>query len=304
MPRAAASTSGERISASPTSTASTPAAASSSSCSGRLNPDSATTSAWPSMRTSNSNVRRVSTSSVRRSRLLIPMIAGRTGSIASAASSSRSSWTSTSALSPSPLASAMQRGQLAGRQRGDDQEDRVGPGRRRLVHLVGVDDEVLAQQRQGAGAARGARDRRASRRSSAFGEDRERRGAAPLVGPRRRPRGRDRPGSARPRGSGACARRSATARGARGRPGTSGHRPRRRVPPRRARARRSGVARRRSATCSRVAAMMGSSRFTAPRELVRALSRTARARRPPRRRRSPARPRARPARASPAPPPA
>ena len=39
-------------------------------------------------------------------------------------------------------------------ERGDDQQDRVGAGHRRLVDLVGVDDEVLAQDRQRAGRAR------------------------------------------------------------------------------------------------------------------------------------------------------
>ena len=93
--------SGERISASPTSTACTPARSSSSSSSRVLKPDSATTVASSRTRGSSSNVRAVSTTSVVRSRLLIPMISA---SIAFAASSSRSSWTSTSTASPSPCA--------------------------------------------------------------------------------------------------------------------------------------------------------------------------------------------------------
>ena len=49
---------------------------------------------------------------------------------------------------------AVQRGQVVVVERGDDEQDRVGAGHRRLVHLVGVDDEVLAQDRQRAGRAR------------------------------------------------------------------------------------------------------------------------------------------------------
>jgi hypothetical protein len=41
----------------------------------------------------------------------------------------------------------VKRGQRRGRQRGGDQQDRVGAGRRRLVELVGVDYEVLAEDR-------------------------------------------------------------------------------------------------------------------------------------------------------------
>ncbi len=46
-----------------------------------------------------------------------------------------------------------QRGQLGIVQRGDDQQDAVGAQHARLVHLVGVDDEILAQHRQRAGFA-------------------------------------------------------------------------------------------------------------------------------------------------------
>ena len=122
----------------------------------------------------------MSTSRVLRSRLLIPMISAPSSS---ATFSSRSSWTSTSALSPSSPRLAVQRAQLLRRQRGDDQQDRVGPGGVGLVHLVGVDDEVLAQQREG--SSRGARWRRSSRRAAEagpLGQDRERGGAAAFVG--------------------------------------------------------------------------------------------------------------------------
>jgi hypothetical protein len=48
---------------------------------------------------------------------------------------------------------AAQAGQLGPPERGDDQQHRIGAGDRRLVELVAVDDEVLAQDRQVAGAA-------------------------------------------------------------------------------------------------------------------------------------------------------
>ena len=55
---------------------------------------------------------------------------------------------------------AQQLEEVVGIERGDDQQDRVGPRGRRLVELVGVDDEVLAQHRQV--ASRPARARRSS----------------------------------------------------------------------------------------------------------------------------------------------
>ena len=70
-------------------------------------------------------------------------------------------------------------------ERGDDQQDRVGAGRRGLVDLVGVDDEVLAQDRQRAGRARLAQVVERAAEVRALGEDRQRRGAAALVGARR-----------------------------------------------------------------------------------------------------------------------
>jgi hypothetical protein len=76
----------------------------------------------------------------------------------------------------------VQRGELVGLQRGDDEQDRVGAGDRRLVHLVGVDHEVLAQDRQG---RRGAGLLEVGERAAevrALGEDRPRGGAAALVG--------------------------------------------------------------------------------------------------------------------------
>ena len=106
-------------------------------------------------------------------------------------------------------------GEVVGVERGDDQQDRVGAGRRRLVELVGVDDEVLAQDRQARSPRAPRAGRRASRRSGGLGEDRQRRGAAALVG-LRRCRSTVAPSRivAGATASGACARRSARCPGA------------------------------------------------------------------------------------------
>ena len=89
-------------------------------------------------------------------------------------------------------------------ERGDDQQHRVGAGGARLVQLVGVDDEVLAQHRQRAGGAGGAqvleravevgllgehetrrRRRRARRRATSSAHDRRRSRSDPAEGERR-----------------------------------------------------------------------------------------------------------------------
>ena len=93
-----------------------------------------------------------------------------------------SSWTSTSTSRSSAARLAVQRAEVACVERGDDQQHRVGAGRRRLVHLVGVDDEVLAQDRQRAGRARLAQVVERAAEVRALGEDRQRRRAAALVG--------------------------------------------------------------------------------------------------------------------------
>ena len=81
-------------------------------------------------------------------------------------SSSSSSWTSTSTSRSSSRASRVQRARASlALERGDDQQDRVGAGDRRLVELVAVDDEVLAQDRQVASPRAPRAGRRASRRS-------------------------------------------------------------------------------------------------------------------------------------------
>ena len=75
--------------------------------------------------------------------------------------------------------------ELARLERGDDQQHRVGAGGRRLVQLVGVDDEVLAQDRQRASPRAPRAGRRASRRSAAPR-------SGPTAPPRRRARRRRR----------------------------------------------------------------------------------------------------------------
>ena len=64
----------------------------------------------------------------------------------------------------------------------DDQQHRVGAVHRRLVELVGVDDEVLADDRQAAGGAGRAQVLQRAAEVRLVGEHRERRRAAALVG--------------------------------------------------------------------------------------------------------------------------
>ena len=103
-------------------------------------------------------------------------------STSSATSSSRSSWTSTSDVEVERQRLLLQAAQVARLERGDDQQHRVGAGRGRLVHLVGVDDEVLAQQRQLRCGARLAQVVERAAEVRGLREDRQRRGAAALVG--------------------------------------------------------------------------------------------------------------------------
>ena len=88
-------------------------------------------------------------------------------------------------------------------ERGDDQQHRVGARGARLVQLVGVDDEVLAQQRQRAGRARRAEVRERAAEVRPLGEHRDRDRAAALVGGHDLARGRAPRAAARPRASGA-----------------------------------------------------------------------------------------------------
>ena len=271
--------SGERISASPISTASTPAPRARRARPVELKPDSATIAAPSGTCASSSNVRRVSTSSVVRSRLLIPISRAPSSS---ATSSSRSSWTSTSARQAEPACLARAARSARRGERGDDQQDRVGAGRERLVHLVGVDDEVLAQERQRSTPRARRAGRRASRRSSAprSGSTAPRRRRART--PRPRPRASGPPGSAPADGElrlcsaisdspgRASASRERARLGARG-----AARPR-------APTRTAGTAARRRSTSARAVATISLERCSR-RQLPRPRARTARARPPPRR---------------------
>ena len=77
---------------------------------------------------------------------------------------------------------AQQLVELVGLQRGDDQQDRVGARGGGLVELVRVDDEVLAQHRQVRGRARRVQVVERAAEVERLGEDRQRGGAAALVG--------------------------------------------------------------------------------------------------------------------------
>ena len=176
---------GERISDSPTSTASTPTRSSSSSCSRVVKPDSETT-VLPG-RDVGEQVEGALDVDGEVAQVAV-VDADHVGVDAPGRPRARPR------RGPRPArrgrARAPPRAGAAGRaalERGDDQQDRVGARGRRLVDLVGVDDEVLAQDRQRSRPRAPRAGRRASRRSGrALGEDRQRRGAAALVG--RRPR--------------------------------------------------------------------------------------------------------------------
>ena len=75
-----------------------------------------------------------------------------------------------------------QRAQVVVAEGGDDQQHRVGAVDRRLVELVGIDDEVLADDRQVAGRAGGAQVGQRAAEMRFVGEDREGGRPAPLVG--------------------------------------------------------------------------------------------------------------------------
>ena len=72
--------------------------------------------------------------------------------------------------------------EIVGVQRGDDQQDRVRARHRRLVELVAVDDEVLAQDGQLGRRARLAQVVERAAEVERLGEDRQRGRAAALVG--------------------------------------------------------------------------------------------------------------------------
>ena len=104
---------------------------------------------------------------------------------------------------------AQQVEQVVGLERGDDQQDRVGARGRRLVELVRVDDEVLAQHRQVGHRARGAQVVERAAEVERLGEDRQRRRRRRARTRARSPRPSSPRGSCPPTASGACARRSA-----------------------------------------------------------------------------------------------
>ena len=133
-----------------------------------------------------------SSANVARLRLFTPTIRA---PAPSARSTSAASCASTSTPSPSPSRERVQVGeQRVVGQGGDDQQDRVGADRARLVDLDLVDREVLAQHRKRGCFARGLEigDRAAEVRP--VGEHRQRAGAARFVRlrGRRRDRGRAR----------------------------------------------------------------------------------------------------------------
>ena len=103
------------------------------------------------MRSSRSSVVSSRVSKVRRLRLLMPI---RGVLSASARSSSAASCASTSTAMPSVVRDRLQLQHARGLERGDDQQDAIRARGARLVHLVRVDREVLAQHRQPAGGAR------------------------------------------------------------------------------------------------------------------------------------------------------
>ena len=151
-----------------------------SSSAGVLKPDSATTTtSLGQLGQAASKVRCGSTFSVVRSRLLTPITCA---PAATALSSSRASWTSTSAGQPEVERLPVQLRQLALGQRRDDQQDRVGARGEGLQYLVGVDDEVLAQDRQAGRRARGPQVGQRAAEAGRLGEDRQRGGARALVG--------------------------------------------------------------------------------------------------------------------------
>ena len=140
----------------------------------------------------------------------MPMTSASTTSSAQLRSSS--AWTSTSTSRSSAARLAVQRGDPLGVERRDDQQQRVGARGRGLVDLIGVDDEVLAQDRQDRRRAGGAQVVERAAEVRPLGEDRERGRAAALVGADDLLDRRARRGSRPPTASGACARRSPTPR--------------------------------------------------------------------------------------------
>ena len=213
----------------------------------------------PGRRTSSSNVRSMSTEKSPRSRLLMP--------ITSASTLERDlelllvvDLDEHVEVERARLAVQLARAS-SGSQRGDDQQDRVGARGRRLVELVGVDDEVLAQHGQVRRRARGAQVVERAAEVERLGEDGQRGGAAALVG-RARPPSTSAPSRIAPADGERrlCSAITRDARAASAPPGTGAALRARRAA--RPRAAASGHVSRRRSTSSRVASTMRSSTLT------------------------------------------
>ena len=129
------------------------------------------------------SVRSTSTLKSRRSRLLTPIDLGARARARARAPRRRAPRRARRgrARAPASCSAASSRGV----ERGDDQQHRVGAGRARLVQLVGVDDEVLAQHRQRAAARARAQVLERAAEVRPLGQHRQRDRAAALVGARR-----------------------------------------------------------------------------------------------------------------------
>ena len=177
--RAAAAGSPARTSASPTSAPSNPSARQRATVRGSRTPDSAMTSRSSGTSSRSRPARSTSTSSVRRSRLLSPISRA---PLASARSSSRASWTSTSGSRPTLERALDETGEPPGRVEDREQQHEVGAGGAEQRQLDLLDHEVLGQDRD--------RDRGPDRAQVVdraaepvrLAQDRDRRRAAGLVG--------------------------------------------------------------------------------------------------------------------------
>ena len=176
--RQAASMSPDRISASPTSTASTPARSSSARSEAVRRPDSATT-VTPSG-TPRQQLERPPDVDLQRRQVAV-VDPDQPGAERRGALELGLVVNLDQRREPEPRAVSCSRSSSALVERGHDQQDRVGARRQRLVELVGVDDEVLAQDRQRRSRARRPQIVERSAEARPLGEDRQRCRAAALV---------------------------------------------------------------------------------------------------------------------------
>ena len=186
--RAAAAGSGERMSASPTSAASNPVARQRATVPVSRTPDSATAIRSPGTSSCSRTARSGSTSSVRRSRLLMPTIRAPDASggleLAGVVRLDERLQAEVPRLRDEPR-------QALRRVEDGEQQHEVGPGSPEEVELPGIDDELLGEHR----------DRR-PRRGRPAGRPRSRRTSAARTGrrwPRRHPRHRRGPARRRRR---------------------------------------------------------------------------------------------------------